>query len=1027
MCLALVLALAGLALPGEALAQSGPDLTVTEISLSPNSPAMGDTVTATATVRNQGDAPCGASSLAGYADGTLLATVAVGPLEAGQTTTVAFAWRAAAGTHTIKAAADAAGAIAETDETNNARTFTLTTLAPDLTVTSVTWDPSGPSRDDIVVFSVVVRNLGNNRSQLTSVNFYIDGNSRGYQDVPGINPGAAATVTYSWVALAGQHVIKATVDESGRVAEADETNNELTINFSTQPADLAVTAITWSPESPSKDDEVTFTVTVKNQGSGRADSSHLGFSIDGTYQSVTPVGALEAGASVNITFTWKALPDAHVIKAVADYYHNLTESDEANNEKTVTFSTLTPDLIVKDITWTPQDIGIGDKVTFTAVVRNQGSGRAVASRAICYIDGGFAGYFNYPAIDAGQEASQTLEWQATAGNHVVSVVADNDNSLPESNEDNNKLTRDVPIIPPDLLITSITWSPQAPTAGDKVTFTVTVANRGAGRAANFYVTHYLDGTLLGSGYVAGVDGGASVNETCTWPAETGRHTFKAVADEESHVLESDEENNDLLVTFAPAMPDLAVGTVTWSPAGLPEGREVIFSIDIENIGALSAGPSRLAYYVDGEAAGYADVGRLDAGDAVTESFPWVAAGGVHAIKIVADASDQVIEVDEANNIKVVGLPPPDLVVGDIAWSPPAASAGETVTFTAPIANRGSGRSGDTTASCYFDGELAASRDIPGIEPGASITASFDWPARAGVHNVRIAADAADRITESDETNNDRQAGFATLTPDLGFGQVGWLIEGPLFSDEVAFSVVVRNGGTGAAPASRLEYAIDGGAANYESVGALAAGSTATISFKTALEAGPHSLAFTIDPDGAVDELDETNNTQELSFSTIAPDLVIKSISWEPPDAAAGDPVTVTVKLENRGRDKAVNAAVQLSIDGSLLGAAAVPELDMGEVAALDFTWAALPGRHEITAVADAGNKVVESDETNNSRSRTIEIEAKISQATSLAGPPTGATETKGFLDDFWWIVLLVAAMLGVSAFVLAMRSFKKGQ
>ena len=1027
-CSALFMAMAALMLPaGAASGDGGPDLNVTEISLAPGNPALGDMVTVTATVKNQGTAPCGASSLAGYVDGVLLNTVPVGSLETGQVKNGTFIWQAAAGTHNIRATADSAGVITESDETNNSRTFTLTTLATDLTVQSVTWTPSTPSKGDSVIINVVVKNQGSLRSPAARISFYIDGTTRGYQNLSGIDPGETATVMYSWIAQTGQHAIKAAVDEDNHVAEGDETNNERTVTFTTLAPDLVIPDITWSPQNPSRDDDVTFDITVMNQGSGRADTSVLSYYVDGDYQELLNVGALEAGASANVSFTWKALPDEHSIKAIADFPGNLTESDETNNEKTVTFSTLAPDLTVKDITWEPQVAAVGDTITFTATIRNQGSGNAIASRAIAYIDGGFAGYLNYPSIDAGKEASLTLTWQALPGSHVIAVVADDDKVIKESNEDNNKLNRDVPLIPPDLVISAVSWSPEPPSIGDKVDFTVTVANQGGGQATSFYVAYYIDDEVLTPGPVAGIAGGASVNITCAWTAKAGRHNFRAVADAYSSVPEGNENNNELTVPIGTNMPDLAIGTVTWTPADLAEGKEITFSVEIENVGGLGAGPSRLTYYVDGEAAGYADIGRLDAGGAVTEAFPWVVASGIHAIKIVADASNQVNEADEDNNIKVVGLPPPDLVVGDIAWSPDTASAGDKVTFTAPITNLGSGRSGATTARCYVDGELVASCDLPGTEPGATVTASFDWQAVAGVHTVRIAADAPDRITESDETNNDRQAGFATLTPDLRFGEVGWLVEDPVFGKEVKFSVVVRNGGTGAAPASRLGYTIDGGEANYEDVGALAAGTSATITFKAGLAAGPHSLALTVDADANIDELDEANNTQTLSFSTIVPDLDVKSISWEPLDAAAGDTVTVTVKLENRGRDKAASPRVTLSVDGSPLGSAGVSELEMGGVATLDFNWTALPGQHEITALADAENKVAESDETNNSRSRAVEIEGTAPPVTSLAGPNLGETPQKGFLGDFWWIILLVAAMMGVMAFVLAMRSFKKAQ
>jgi uncharacterized repeat protein (TIGR01451 family) len=618
-----------------------------------------------------------------------------------------------------------------------------------------------------------------------------------------------------------------------------------------------------------------------------------------------------------------------------------------------------------------------------------------------------------------------LKWQATAGAHVIAVVADDANALTETHEDNNKLSKNISLIPPDLLISNITWSPQNPSAGDKVTFTVTVTNQGAGDASNFYVSHYLDGKLLGNGYVSMVAHDSSVNETCTWTADLGRHVFKAVADGSSNIPESNEDNNSLSVAFAPSMPDLDVTNVTWSPANLPAGREVNFSIDIKNTGTQSAGPSRVAYYIDGQPAGYNDIGRLDAGDTVTTTFPWVAASGAHTIKVVADSGDQVFELDEDNNTKIINLPPPDLVMGDITWSPDGAAEGDTVTFSATLTNQGEGKSVDSTISYYVDGEQVASQDLPEIDVGGDYTAEFTWKAEAGVHNIRIVVDEANRVTESDETNNSRQIAFATLTPDLYIDDFGWLMENPLVDNDVTFSVVVKNRGTGNAAASQLRYTIDGGPALYKDVEALGPGKTATISFIARLQTGPHTAAATIDPDDQVNELDETNNQDTLSFSTVSPDLIVKSITWDPLDALTGDTVTITVKVENQGRDTAVAPSLTLYIDGSPLDSAEIPELDPGSQAAPAFTWKVQPGSHQISARVDTENTVSESNETNNDLSRTFKNQEPDTTATSLAGPSGVPSGKQGLLGDFWWVALLAAALLGVSAFVIALKSFKR--
>ncbi|HJX12265.1 MAG TPA: CARDB domain-containing protein, partial [Dehalococcoidales bacterium] len=808
--LALVLGItaSGLSYSQSFAADPAPDLTVTDIVLTPADPAIDDAVTVTVTVRNQGSAAAGLSLLAGYADSTLLAAENINNLGAGAVATKSFTWVAQPGTHNIKAVADSSGTIAESDETNNTRTYTLTTLAADLTVQSVTWTPAEPSRGDNIVFSVTVKNQGNAKSRVTNVGFFIDGNSRGYQDIAIIDPGATLTRTYNWVAQAGQHTLRAIVDENNASKESDETNNERTLTFSTLPPDLVVQQIIWSPVNPSKSDNVTFTATVKNQGSGRADSSHLAYYINGEYQSAMAVSAIEAGVSANVTFVWIARADEHDIKAVADYFGKITESDESNNENTVSFLTLAPDLTVKSITWTPANAGVGATVTFTVTVRNMGEGRAEASRAAYYIDGQYLGYLAIPAIAANTETTKTFTWLATTGTHAVAVTADDENLIKETTDENNKLTINVPIIPPDLIIPNIAWSPEKPAIGDIITFTVTVKNQGGGTADNFRVSFYLDDTLLTSAYIDRITAGSAENVTTTWKSENGIHVFKAIADYDKHVTENDEDNNQNSISVMPHMPDLLISNITWSPPGLPSGSEVTFSIVVKNQGSRDSGQSRLAYYVDGTIVGYQDIPSIEAGATVTEKFPWAVAAGNHKIDVVADSVNQVTEVDEENNTRVVNIPPPDLVVRDISWSPPDAAIGETVTFTATVLNQGSGQAPESQVSYYIDGEAAGTWSLPEMNPGGTSSPTFAWTAKAGAHVIRMAADAVNRVTESDETNNEKQTNFGTLTADLVIQSVGWYIDDPRIKDMVTFTVTIENQGSTAAGGSKLSYSIN---------------------------------------------------------------------------------------------------------------------------------------------------------------------------------------------------------------------------
>jgi hypothetical protein len=107
---------------------------------------------------------------------------------------------------------------------------------------------------------------------------------------------------------------------------------------------------------------------------------------------------------------------------------------------------------------------------------------------------------------------------------------------------------------------------------------------------------------------------------------------------------------------------------------------------------------------------------------------------------------------------------PDLVVVSVAWSPKRPDAGEAVTFSAVVRNAGTDATPAVTHEVGFavDGSPTtwSSAESTPLAPGEERTYTADggpagstWTAVAGEHEVRAYADDADRIGESDESNN----------------------------------------------------------------------------------------------------------------------------------------------------------------------------------------------------------------------------------------------------------------------------------
>lgn len=238
--------------------------------------------------------------------------------------------------------------------------FTITVVAPqpDLVVTAVTWTPASPAAGQAVTFSATIQNQGAGATPsgvIHGIGFKVDGTTVTWSDTrtASLAAGASVTLTASggvagatWAATAGSHTVQTFVDDVNRIAEGNEGNNtrdaSLTVGGGAGQPDLVVTAISWSPASPTVGQPVTFSATIKNQGTGATPALKHGvaFSINGaqgpwidTYNT-----SLAPGASVTITAsggpsgaTWTASSGTHTIGALVDDVALIAESNEANN------------------------------------------------------------------------------------------------------------------------------------------------------------------------------------------------------------------------------------------------------------------------------------------------------------------------------------------------------------------------------------------------------------------------------------------------------------------------------------------------------------------------------------------------------------------------------------------------------------------------------------------------------------------------------------------------------------------------
>jgi len=210
------------------------------------------------------------------------------------------------------------------------------------------------------------------------------------------------------------------------------------------PPDLAVSAMSIAPDTPRVDDAITHTAAVCNQGTGTAGPSTLAFSIAGEASPPTvSIPDLEPATCHTVSRS-QSFSEAQTYqnRATADVNDAVSESDESNNEATLTYEVrppLRPDLVVASITPTPSAPTIEDDITFGVEVCNAGTDPADPSRVAFQI-GNEADppQLAVSALDPDQCAVVERTEQLTeARTYALTATADAADAINELDEANN--------------------------------------------------------------------------------------------------------------------------------------------------------------------------------------------------------------------------------------------------------------------------------------------------------------------------------------------------------------------------------------------------------------------------------------------------------------------------------------------------------------------------------------------------------------------------------------------------------------
>ena len=276
-------------------------------------------------------------------------------------------------------------------------------------------------------------------------------------------------------------------------------SNNVFVGDKSASADVTVPEIipdkTVSIANPNFGDNVTYTVTVSNDGIGDANNVVI---VDRLGEGLTFVSASDNGVwdPVKRTVTWivdlaKGESKVFTVNATVDAYGNVSNSLVVGN-KTAGVNVTVPE-IIPDKTVNVANPNFGDNVTYTVTVSNDGIGDA---NNVVIVDRLGEGLTFVSASDNGvwDPVKRTVTWivdlakgesKVFTVNATVDAYGNVSNSLVVGNK-----TASVNVTVPEINPNK-TANIENPNFGDNVTYTVTVTNDGIGDANNVVVKDTL--------------------------------------------------------------------------------------------------------------------------------------------------------------------------------------------------------------------------------------------------------------------------------------------------------------------------------------------------------------------------------------------------------------------------------------------------------------------------------------------------------------------------------------------------------
>ena len=671
-----------------------------------------------------------------------------------------------------------------------------------------TVDIENPNFGDNVTYTVTVTNDGNADAKSVVVRDVL-GKDLKFVSATGTYTFDEATNTITWTVDvdAGKtetFTVVATVINYGNVT------NSLVVGNKTFNKNVTVPEITPDKtvdnENPNFGDDLTYTVTVKNEGNGNANDVIIVDALGKGLEYVSSTGNYDNKTN---TITWKvnlASGETKTFTVVAKIigYTDVTNEVTVGN-KTAAVTVNIPEIIpAKDVNNTTPNFG--DKVEYTITVNNNANKDAKQVVIVDTLGKGLK-FINASHNGKYDESTRTITWIIDLGAGESAVFSVNAAVEAYGNIPNTVSVGDksssVNIAVPEI-IPGKSVDVENPNFGDTVTYTVVVTNNGVVDAKQVVVKDILDKGLK----FVKATGEYTFDEdsrTVTWIIDLAKgesQTFYVTAVAEAYgVLINDVTVGDNTASADVVVPEI-IPDKTANITNPNFGDKVDYTVTVTNDGM---GDANNVVIVDGLGEGLTFVSASDNGvwDPVKRTVTWIVdlAKGeskiFSVIAIVSGYGNVTNSLVVGNKTTGVNVTVPE-IIPDKTVGIENPNFGDNVTYTVKVTNDGIGDAKDVVVRDIL-GEGLTFVDATGNYSFDEVTRTVTWivdlaKGESRTFYVNAIVSGYGNVTNSLVVGN-KTAGVNVTVPEIIPDKTA-NISNPNFGDNVNYTVTVTNDGIG---------------------------------------------------------------------------------------------------------------------------------------------------------------------------------------------------------------------------------------